>query len=183
MAANQRSLASEKPAEQADRNQSCGQPGSDPAATGISAAAASGAAGLGLAAGGPGPTGVAAGAITGAAAASHEADVFAARIDPAHEHQYWREHYRERPYIDEQAEYEALAPAYQHGWESYRRYGRSAAGEPARYEDVEPQLRRDWEAQQRDQALTWEKAQQATRDAWDRVHDAMFGDTAKPSAK
>jgi hypothetical protein len=155
---------------------------SEPAATGISAAAASGAAGMGLEAGGPVPTG-GGGAIAGAAAGASKADELAARIDPAHEHDYWREHYRERPYASEGAAYEEVAAAYQHGWEAFLRYGRSATGEPARFEDVEPQVRQDWQAQQRDQALTWEKAQQATRDAWDRVREAMFGDTAKPSAK
>lgn len=160
-----------------------------PAASGISAAATGGAA---LAAGAtdePAAAGISSGAIAGAAAGAQDAAPSESQeshvgIDPAAEHDYWRAHYHQRPYVAaEKVGYEQLAPAYQHGWEGFARYGRTATGEPAKFEDIEPQLRQDWQAQQRDEQIAWELAQQATRDAWDRVQAALAGEADKPSAR
>src|SRR5690606_26540540 len=50
---------------------------------------------------------------------------------PTEEHEYWRNEYKNREYVEEGAEYETYAPAYQYGWESYSLYGTAAPGAAA----------------------------------------------------
>ena len=42
--------------------------------------------------------------------------------------------------------------------------------------EVEPDLRRDWDKTPHAKNLTWEKAKEATRDAWHRIERALPGD-------
>jgi len=157
-----------EPADNRDENLDpiTGAPGSHPVGAGIGAAAGGLATGAFLGAAG-GPAGAAAGAIVGGIVGGLAGKEIGEQIDPTSEDAYWREHYRNRSYVEPGAEYEAYRPAYQYGWESRSRYsGR-------RFEEVEPELAKGWSNKSK---LTWDKAKLATRDAWDRIERALPGD-------
>jgi hypothetical protein len=158
------------PSTDANRDPLSGEPGSHPVGTGLGAAVTGAAAGV---AGGAlgGPVGAMAGAAIGAVAGGYAGKAIEEELDPTAEDAYWREHYRDRPYVDRGADYEAYRPAYQYGWESRARH----AGR--RFEEVEPELERGWGERHTHSPLAWEKAKHATRDAWDRVERAIPGDT------
>ena len=144
-------------------------PGSHPVGTGIGAAAG-GAAGIGgamaagaIAGSAVGPVGAATGAAIGAVVGGLVGKGVAEGINPTLEHDYWRENFRSRPYVESQYTYDEYGPAYQYGWESQRRYGGQ------NFEDVETALSRDWDRAKGKSQLRWEQARGATRDAWDRV--------------
>lgn len=126
---------------------------------GVAAGATTGA----LAGGLTGPAGAAIGAAVGAvvgAVAGRKA-----KHDPAVEHDYWRENYSSRPYVQEQggSNYDQYQPAYQYGMDSYSKY-------PDRqFDEVEPELSRDWGNSRGNSSLEWDRAKHASRDAWDRV--------------
>jgi hypothetical protein len=145
-----------------------GEPGSHPVGTGIGAAAGGAAAG---AAGGAvaGPVGAAVGAVVGAVAGGLAGKAVEEHIDPTAEDAFWRQNYRDRPYVEQGIEYDTYRPAYQYGWESRSRY------RDRRFEEVEPELKSGWSAQKQHSALAWDKAKQAARDAWDRVDRATAG--------
>jgi hypothetical protein len=136
-------------------------PGAHPVGVGVGAAGggAAGAAVGSIA----GPVGAAVGGAVGAIAGGLAGKGVAESVNPTVEDEYWREHYKARPYIDEGADYEAYRPAYRYGWESYGRYrGRT-------FDEVEPELSREWEGRQQGSTLGWSRARLAARDAWDRV--------------
>ena len=139
-----------------------GQPGSHPVGTGIGAAITGAAAGV---AGGAlgGPVGAAAGAVVGAVAGGYAGKAVEEQIDPTAEDAYWRENYRNRPYVDQGAEYDAYRPAYRYGWESRSQY------RDRRFDEVEPELQKGWSGGKHQSKLGWDKARLAARDAWDRV--------------
>jgi hypothetical protein len=110
-----------------------------------------------------GPVGAAAGAVVGAVAGGYAGKAVEEQIDPTAEDAYWRENYRNRPYVDQGAEYDAYRPAYQYGWESRSQY------RDRRFEEVEPELQKGWTGGTRQSKLGWDKAKLAARDAWDRV--------------
>jgi len=144
-----------------------GEPGSHPVGTGVGAAITGAAAG---AAGGAvgGPVGAVVGAAVGAVAGGYAGKAVEEQIDPTAEDAYWRENYRNRPYVQQGTGYDAYRPAYQYGWESRHQYrGR-------RFDEVEPELQKGW-AGRNQQNLTWDKAKLATRDAWDRIDRAVAG--------
>ena len=147
-----------------------GEPGAHPVGTGLGAAIAGAAGGV---AGGAlgGPVGAIAGAAIGAVAGGYAGKEVEEQFDPTAEDAYWREHYRDRPYVERDADYEAYRPAYQYGWESRSRH----AGR--RFEDVEPELELGWGERRTHSSLAWDKAKHATRDAWDRVERAIPGDS------
>jgi hypothetical protein len=136
-----------------------GEPGSHPVGTGLGAAITGAAAGL---AGGAlgGPIGAVAGAAIGAVAGGYAGKAVEEELDPTAEDAYWRANYRNRPYVEKSAEYDAYRPAYQYGWESRRQY----AGR--QFDEVEPELARGWTG--RSPSLGWDKAKLAARDAWER---------------
>ncbi len=139
-----------------------GEPGSHPVGTGVGAAITGAAAGM---AGGAlaGPIGAAVGAAIGAVAGGYAGKAVGEELDPTAEDAYWRANYRNRPYIDKDAEYDAYRPAYQYGWESRSQHrGR-------RFEDIEAELATGWERRTDPNQLSWDKAKHATRDAWDRI--------------
>jgi hypothetical protein len=72
---------------------------------------------------------------------------------------------------------EVRQPAFEFGWQSYLKYGRESAATPVKFEDVEPHLAREWRGTPQSEELPWEVAQEAARDAWDRVQEALTGDT------
>lgn len=137
-----------------------GEPGSHPVGTGVGAALAGAAAG---AAGGAlgGPVGAAVGAAIGAVAGGYAGKAIEETIDPTAEDAYWRENYRNRPYVEQGTDYETYRPAYEYGWQSRTQN----AGQ--KFEDVEVNLERGWKS--RSSKLSWERAKEATRDAWNHV--------------
>ncbi|WP_284615373.1 hypothetical protein [Aquabacterium humicola] len=158
----------------ANRDPLSGAPGAHPVGTGIGAAVggmATGAA-IGTTAG---PVGTAIGAAAGAIVGGLAGKAIAEQVDPTLEDGYWRDNYSKRPYVDQGAPYDDYAPAYRHGVDAYTRY----PGE--RFEDIEPRLASEWDTVRGSSTLTWERAKQATRDAWQRLSDgierAMPGDS------
>lgn len=100
---------------------------------------------------------------------------FSHSIDPDVEEAYWRENYVRRPYVAGGESFIEYRPAYRYGVDAHRRFdGRS-------FDDVAAELERDWNRVKGTSSLTWEKAQLAARDAWERVRDmverAMPGDS------
>jgi hypothetical protein len=78
---------------------------------------------------------------------------------------YWRDNFRDRPYVKAGDTYEDFGPAYAYGIDSYERH------EGRRFEDVESDLSRDWEKFKGQSRLGWERAKNAVRDAWSRLTD------------
>jgi len=72
-------------------------------------------------------------------------------------------------------------PAFEFGWQSYLKYGREAVATRVRFDDVEPHLAREWRGTPQSEELPWELAQDAARDAWDRVQQALIGETSSNS--
>ena len=152
----------------ANRDPLSGAPGAHPVGVGVGAAGG-GAAGAAIGAIG-GPVGSAVGAVIGAVAGGLTGKAVAESIDPTAEDAYWEENYANRPYIEGDYTYDDYRPAYRAGYEGYSKYrGR-------RFEDVENDLERDYSGYKGSGRLTWERAKQATRDAWHKVERALPGD-------
>ena len=143
-----------------------GTPGAHPVGTGLGAALGGAAAGAvtGTVAG---PVGTVIGAAVGAIVGGLAGKGIAETIDPTREDAYWRDNYRERPYVDSGSSYDEYGPAYGYGVEAYRKYpGRS-------FDEVETSLSRDWPKARGSSGLGWDHAKHATRDAWNRVSDSV----------
>lgn len=140
-----------------------GAPGAHPVGVGVGAAggAAAGAA-VGLVGG---PVGSVVGAVVGGVAGGLAGKGAAEAVNPTLEDEYWRGNYATRPYVTPGSTYDTYRPAYRYGWESYGRYeGRS-------FDEVEPELERAWDSAKT--RLGWDRAREATRDAWERVESAI----------
>jgi uncharacterized protein (TIGR02271 family) len=87
----------------------------------------------------------------------------AAVIDPTAEDAYWREHYRSRPYVEKNADYESYRLAYRYGVEAHGK----TEGRP--FEEVESKLKRGWARARGESKLAWDKARDAVRDAYERT--------------
>lgn len=79
---------------------------------------------------------------------------------------YWREKYPSRPYYNSTRGYEVYEPAYRYGVELYnlnrgRNYGALK----------QAQLRNGWAQARGDSVLSWNEAQMATRDAYNRLYE------------
>ena len=99
------------------------------------------------------------GGIVGAYAGKEVAE----DLNPTVEDTYWKENYRNRPYVMLGIAYEEYRPAYRYGWESRSSHaGRS-------FEEVEPDLERGWDKAGAGCKLPWNQAKPAVRDAWDRA--------------
>ena len=156
------------PNERKDSNRDpiSGKPGAHPVGTGLGAVA--GAAAAGAAAGSvAGPIGTAAGAIAGAVAGGLAGKAIAEQIDPTVEEAYWRENYRDRPYVREGRTYDDYGPAYMYGVDNYARY------EGRNFDEVEPELGREWQRSKGRSSLAWDDARDATRDSWQRLSDTI----------
>ena len=140
----------------ANRDPITGAPGSHPVGTGIGAAA--------------GGTGAAIGAVVGAVAGGLAGKGVAESVNPTDEDAYWRNEHKNRPYYEQNYTYDEYAPAYRYGWESRSKY------EGRKFDEVESDLGRDWDRNRGKSSLGWEKAKNATRDAWHRVERAIPGD-------
>ena len=153
----------------ANRDPITGEPGSHPVGTGVGAAggAATGAA-VGGAAGGP--VGAVVGGVVGAVAGAAVGHQAGEAINPTVEDAYWKEHYRDRDYVDRARPYSEYQTAYRYGWESRARHpGRS-------YNEVERDLEQGWNEFKGESKLNWAQAKDAARDAWHRVERALPGD-------
>ena len=145
-----------------------GEPGSHPVGTGAGAAAG-GAAGAAVGAA-AGPVGMAVGGAIGAVAGGLAGKAAAERVDPTMEDAYWRDHYKDEPYIDPAYTYDDYSPAYRLGYEAYG--GRTARS----FNEVEPQLKDRWASAKGKSRLEWENAKNAVQAGWHRVERALPGD-------
>ncbi len=143
-----------------------GTPGAHPMGTGVGAALGGAAAGA-VAGTMVGPVGTVVGAAVGALVGGYAGKTFAEVIDPTVETTYWRENFNTRPYAGSGASFEPYEPAYLYGVDSFSQYrGRD-------FDDIEPDLSRDWPTARGASTLSWEQAKHATRDAWNRLSDAV----------
>jgi hypothetical protein len=149
-----------------NRDPLSGAPGSHPVGTGVGAAAGGIAAGaaVGTTAG---PVGTLVGAALGAVAGGLAGKGIAELVDRTDEDAYWQQNYSNRPYHDAAWSYGDYSPAYQYAYNRYDAFG----GRP--FEEVEPELARDWDQYRGSSRLTWERAKEATRDAWNRLGNAV----------
>ena len=158
----------DRPTGDANRDPLTGAPGAHPVGVGVGAAggAATGAA-IGAVAG---PVGSAVGAVVGGVAGGLAGKGAAEVVNPTVEDAYWRENYSKRPYVTAGSSYDTYQPAYKYGWESRTRYA------DRKFDEVENDLARGWESAKGRSALTWDRAKEATRDAWHRVEENIPGD-------
>jgi len=155
----------------ANRDPITGTPGAHPVGTGVGAlggAVAGGA--MGAIAG---PVGAAVGIVAGAVAGGLAGKGVAEKVDPTVEDAYWKSNFSKQKYVDSGAAYERYQPAYRTGYEGRSLYpGKS-------YEEAEADLQKTYEKSKGNAGLGWDKAKQATRDAWHHVGTAVSRDTNK----
>jgi hypothetical protein len=138
-----------------------GAPGAHP--VGVAMGATGGAA-AGAAVGAVGgPVGVAVGAAVGGLAGGLAGKGAAEAVNPTLEDAYWRDNYRERPYVAADREYEYYQPAYRFGWESFSQYGQRT------FDELDENLAREWDQRRGASLQTWNEARDAARDAWKRA--------------
>lgn len=156
-----------------------GSPGSHPVGVGVGAAAA-GAAGAAIGSVIPGAgtvIGGAVGAVVGAVAGGLAGKGVAEAIFPTEEDVYWRSAYRDRPYYDEESEFDYdrdYSAAYRFGYETAYEFSGS------RFEDVEPTLAARWNDIRADSRLSWNEARHAVADAWERARGRTSADKSVP---
>jgi phage tail tape-measure protein len=147
-------------AKDANRDPITGAPGAHPVGVGVGA---SGGGAAGAAIGSmAGPVGTVVGAVVGAVAGGLAGKAGAEQVNPTAEDAYWRENYKNRPYVRQGDDYDKYQPAYRHGWEARSRHAGKA------FDEVETQLESDWRARRGTSPLEWSEARQAARDAWER---------------
>ena len=131
---------------------------------GVAVGAVSGTAMGALAGASVGPVGALAGAAVGGILGSVAGRSAAKSVDAAVESRHWEQNFKTRPYVDPALKYEDYEPAFRFGWESVARHdGRD-------FNDIDVELMREWDAHRGESPLTWERAREASRDAWDRIH-------------
>jgi uncharacterized protein YcfJ len=152
----------------ANRDPITGTPGAHPVGTGVGAAggAAAGAAIGALA----GPIGAGVGLVAGAVAGGLAGKGVAEEMDPTVEDAYWKTNYSKQKYVEANAPYANYQSAYRTGYEGRSQYPGK------KYEEVEADLRRTYEKGKGNGSVAWDKARNATRDAWNRVERALPGD-------
>jgi hypothetical protein len=137
-----------------------GAPGAHPVGVGLGGA---GGALAGAAVGSiGGPIGALIGGAIGTVAGAAAGKGVAERMDPTGEADYWRTEYAARPYYDRTYTYDDYAPAYALGTQL-----RSERDSDWRSLS-EPYLRSEWETSKGSSRLSWDQAQHAARDAFDR---------------
>lgn len=145
-----------------NRDPITGEPGSHPIGTGVGSA---GAAAVGAALGAPfGPIGMLVGGAIGAVAGGAAGHAAGERIDPTGEAEYWKGAHTSRSYYDKNHTWDDYEPAYRYGWES-----RTQHRDRTWDNNLESDLERGWNTAKGKSAMTWDKAKNAVRDAWDRT--------------
>ena len=173
-----------------------GAPGSHPTGVGIGAAAG-GATGVGaaMAVGAAtgsiaGPIGTAIGIIAGAVVGGYVGKGIGEKVDPTEDVEYWRNEHKNRPYFSKDHDYDRdLAPAYRYGstiglgmGEDYDRplnttgstsgtaagAGAGSSGLSRNYDDHENDIRAGWDKVKGQSSLSYDRARDAIRDAFDR---------------
>lgn len=158
-----------------NRDPISGAPGSHPG--GVATGGVAGAAAVGAATGAVlGPIGILLGGTAGAIAGAAIGKGIAESIDPTSEAAYWREHYRGRPYVRDEYDYERdYAAAYGFGLQARE-------AEPARgWEESENDLKQRWNEVRGQSRLDWDTARGPVHDAWhraDRTHRAYAASDA-----
>jgi uncharacterized protein (TIGR02284 family) len=145
----------------ANRDPITKEPGAHPVGTGLGAAVGGAAAGAATGAFG-GPVGAAIGGVVGAVAGGLAGKAAAEAVNPTAEEAYWRDAYRDEPYVAEGRSYDDYHPAYALGWQSVGLY-------EGPFETVEPQLRDRWLTDRGNSPLDWPEARDATRAARERA--------------
>jgi hypothetical protein len=84
-----------------------------------------------------------------------------------HERRYWRDHYAVTPYYNNSADYAMYEPAYQYGVDIFNQH----QGQDWDHLDQD-RLRADWEKAHGNSTLSWDQAQNATRDAYMRLYNS-----------
>jgi uncharacterized protein (TIGR02271 family) len=150
----------------ANRDPISGETGAHPVGTGVGAA---GAGAIGAAIGGVvgGPIGAVVGSVIGSVAGGLVGKGAAEAINPTQEEEYWETNYASRPYVEPDRTYDDYKPAYRTGYEAYNRH----ADTDKTYEEVEPELQSEYEKNYATSSLPWEKAKDATRDAWVKLYE------------
>ena len=107
-----------------------------------------------------GPIGTVIGAAVGAVVGGLGGDAVASSVAQAHDAEYWRENYANRPYVEADDSYDDFGPAFEYGtsWRALHA-GRS-------FDELEPELASRWEAARGASRLEWDRARHAARDAW-----------------
>ncbi|MET0717325.1 MAG: hypothetical protein ABWY48_01370 [Pseudoxanthomonas sp.] len=146
-----------------NRDPITGAPGSHPVGVGVGGVAGGAAAGA-LAGTMFGPIGTLIGAAVGVVAGAAAGKGVAERIDPTGETEYWRDEYKNRPYVDATRDFDRdYAPAYGFGLQARENMaGRS-------WDDSEDELKRSWNSARDTSSLAWDEARGAVRDSWDRT--------------
>lgn len=96
-------------------------------------------------------------------------------LDWTTENDYWIHNYASRPYYTSTRTYSAYEPAYRYGVDTYvKNIGRA-------YNQLDQEeLRKGWEAARANSGLTWDEAQSATRDAYERMYLNSGAGTSSP---
>ena len=146
----------------ANRDPLSGEPGAHPVGTGLGAIAGGAVAGAatGTVAG---PVGTVIGATIGALAGGLAGKGVAEEVNPTQERAYWSENYSERDYVEPGSSFDDYGPAYDFGVDARGRY----RGHD--FDDVESEMSSDWSASRGTSSLSWERARDAARDAWNRI--------------
>ena len=144
-----------------NRDPISGAPGSHPVGVGLGGTG--GAAAGALIGSVVGPIGTLVGGAVGAIAGAAAGKGVAERLDPTGEAEYWEGQYQTRPYYNSSYNYDDYGPAYTYGDSVRAQYnGRQ-------WDDsLESDARQGWESAKAKSRLTWEQAEDAVRDAFDR---------------
>lgn len=111
-----------------------------------------------------GPLGAAVGAGIGATAGVFAGKGVADMINPTYEDDFWRQSWKDRPYIEGGFTYDQdYGPAYRYGVDAYLR------NPDRRYEDIETELSSGWATSRSGSRLGWDQASAPVRDAWGRA--------------
>jgi hypothetical protein len=76
---------------------------------------------------------------------------------------WWRENFRNRPYVVADRSFEDYEPGYRYAYDSYGMYKGRA------FSDIEPELRTEWNRFEGRGRATWENVKDSVRDAWDKL--------------
>ncbi len=107
--------------------------------------------------------GMIAGALVGGGIGALAGNDLVEAVNPEEEVEYWRINHKDRNYFNSNTSYDAFSPAYRFGIDSYSTF----AGRD--FNDIEPELAKGWENVRGFSRLTWQTAQLAARDAYNRL--------------